>query len=232
MAENEPIYTTHNFSAIDAHVNEVIRRERAFTRIWMSEGFLRFAKYGALLIVALGIAIFLTLWGYSLLTEKPEARIIEKEVVVERPVAYRPVINITPGAIADQLAITDARDAAASKIEKLQEPDPLNSSDANIANQGKKTVFDFVIFKTITFARKNIDEVKIGMRYADSASEKPSRQWCYIDKQIEGFVARRIDLAHKQDDEIFITPVSDDDARTFGARISNIRQAQRLCKFL
>ena len=81
-----PEYSAHDFSAVNRHVNEVVNRNMVITSSRRAGVFATYAKYGAILIVALGIAGLLLLWGAArLLNPKPE--VITKEVVVEKPVS-------------------------------------------------------------------------------------------------------------------------------------------------
>ena len=218
-------YTAHNFDAINRHIGEVYNRDHAITSARKAGVFSTYAKYGALLAVALGVMGLLLLWGLADVL-KPEPKVIEKEVVVEKPVEYKPVIHVhTPETPQDMPQ--KMKEAASEKTKKMQ-----NSAEAAEPQQDAIIpVYNYVIFKRLRFNKGDIEHIVVGMRYEDSNSEVPSTQWCYVERPLNDGTTRKLQLATKLGDEPDYVSVRDEVASEMGTDAPTLVEAQSLCLF-
>ena len=218
-----PEYSAHDFSAVNRHVNEVVNRNMVITSSRRAGVFATYAKYGAILIVALGIAGLLLLWGAArLLNPKPE--VITKEVVVEKPVSINPNIYLTTptGSSQNLKTLNEAAQAKKSKLE---------AGVASSPGSDRSPVFNYVIFKNVPFGKYGLKEVTVGMRYPDNDAEDPQEQWCYITKEVGAGVDNRFSLALKRNQKRIDLPIDADTSQQLGVPVSALREAQALCAF-
>ena len=221
-----PTYTSQNFEAVNDYVGHLADRHRARSASWRSETFGTYAKWTSAIVAAGGISAFLVLFGLSLLKEKPEPRIVAP-VVVDRPVT----INLPEGIGRpnQESEVDHLRREAVSRIDKIKAPRtaPERPDSTPIA----KTVIDYVMFKEISFGRSGINKVTVGMRYKDSSTKKPSRQWCYVSKTNLSGSVTRVNLAAKIADRRTDYTLTLNEAREIRSTMADLKVAQRSCAF-
>ena len=209
-------YTTHNFSAVNHHVDELSRRASVTTSARRADVFKTYAVYGALLAIGLGFGAWLILLGLAELFD-PKPEIIEKEVVVERPVAFEPNIFITQQGN-DAAAVDATRDEARSVV-------------SNISAVKGSTTYNFVIFKEVPFSKDGFSGITIGMKYNNSEEKLPSEQWCYIERSTGQNTRNTIHLSRmdgrKRSDDV----ISQEDAAKMSSTTGTLLEAQALCNF-
>jgi hypothetical protein len=214
-------YVTHDFSAVNAHVDELTRRARVVTSSRRAEVFGKYAVYGSGLAISLGIMGWLLFLGISKLTN-PQPEVIEKEVVVEKPVSFKPNIYInTPNP--ENVEVDKARDGARQRISEIPANEGLESSS--------KSVFNFVIFNQIPFSQDEFEEVIVGMRYEDSKVETPTQQWCYIERQRPNRTSQKATLAVWKQGVRENVNLSADMATSLSTNTEVLKTAQNLCVF-
>ena len=209
-------YTTHDFSAVNHHVNELTKRSSVATSVRRTEIFKTYAIYGALLAVALGIGGWLILKGVAALF-MPEPQIIEKEVVVEKPIAFEPNIYVSQQQ-PNSTAIDSVRDKARSVASR-------------ITNSENEPTVNFVIFKEIPFSKEGLSGVTIGMRYKDSNENLPSRQWCYTERFNSENTKVTISLAKVEDGDRTNVIFTQSDADKVFTSTKTLLEAQQVCSF-
>ncbi len=218
MAENKVLhqYTSHDFSAVNHHVNELSRRASVTTSARRADVFKTYATYGAVLALALGFGGWLVLLGIAeLLDPKPE--IIEKEVVVEKPVAFEPNIFVTQQGT-DAAAVDATRDEARSVVSEI-------SGDEN------STTYNFVVFKEVPFTKEGFTKIMLGMQYLDSNAKLPSEQWCYIERPTGIKTRNSINLARMNGRKRTNTQITLEDANNMSTTRGALLEAQALCDF-
>jgi hypothetical protein len=176
------------------------------------------------LAVALGVAGLLILWGVKLLLN-PRPEVIEKEVIVEKPVSINPNIYISPGQGFERLQALNEN--ARTQIEKFES----KTKTAGDTAQSVKTVYDYVLFKHIPFDRDGLQNIIIGMRFPESRAEKPSRQWCYVVKPTDTGVQNRLTLSIVENGVRNDQPITRDMAQTMATDLNNLENARDLCVF-
>jgi hypothetical protein len=218
--EPTPEYVSHNYKAVNEHIDELTRRNRVVTSSRRVEVFGKYAKYASIFIVCLGIMGLLLFWGYSKVVN-PRPEIIEKEVVVEKPVSFKPNIYITTNQ-ADNARIDETRAEAARRLGEI--------SSGNKNTNSKSTVYDFVIFKEIPFTQDGFKQVTVGMRYQDADAKLPARQWCYIERGRSNGTSIKVTLAVTENGH---TPedITQDMATALTTSVGVLKSAQGSCLF-
>ena len=216
-----PTYEVHDYSAVEEHITRQSERKTLANRAKNAAVFSSYLKYGALGVIALGIAVFFVLWGVSLFKGE-KIKIVEKEVVVEKPTKIEIILpenfkKNSPQAPAEPLD-------ESGKIQKdLEEPDnkvPAESSDESAKlqerikelennlrtqsrNNGDKVNEDavdvtenYVIFRQVGVNVPGFLQVQTGLQYRDSKQSYPYSQFCYSLKQ-DGKDVIWVSLANK-----------------------------------
>jgi len=216
-------FVTHDFTALNKHVEEVYHREHAITRSKYAHIFARYAMWSAIIIVAIGIAVFLMLWGYSLLSSP---RIIETEVIVEKQVPFQPNIYVTIAQPRTLDTVEQTNIAAQERIGDLQ-----SSQTSETEKSSPVAVFDYVIFKTIPFEEIGLKEINVGIRYANSTDKTPTKQWCYVERPNPNGTMLTVFIADKEGDLLVTRDISKSAAREFGVSLELLERAQGMCAF-
>jgi hypothetical protein len=214
-------YDVHDFTAVDDYVAHLASKNRALIRETSARNFASYAKWGALVIVGIGIAIALILWGLSL---HKDYKIVEKQIVVKEPVSFRPTIIVNAE---DKNSRTQVvRQIAEGKTNRLS-----NEADDKSLDSEDKAVFNFTIFKQIPFKYGEIENVVVGMKYENSSSEKPEYQWCYVNKLNKDGTETKISLAFFSEAARNDSIVTANMATKMDLTIFELEQAQKLCSF-
>jgi hypothetical protein len=221
MISDRHEYTTEDFSAVNSYVNHLAEKNRAGVREIRARNFGEYAKWGAVALVAAGIAAALVMWGISFLKDY---EIVEKQIVVKEPANFKPTIIVNTPATVSEAQRT--RNVATSRTRELQETSPSITDEP-----GVKPVFNFTIFKSMPFNIGEIDDVVVGMTYEDSNSAKPSHQWCYITAPNKDGTHTRVNLAIKEATEIRKAPLPSNVAAKLGISEFELERAQGLCSF-
>ncbi len=223
MAEDSPpTYTTHNFDAINHYIEHLAGRHRALTARWRSETISTYLKWGAVAIVASGVAAFFVLFGLSYLKERPEPRTVNSKVG-DKPITINLPECLCGGASPQESEVGQIRAGAEKRVEKIESDQP--------AGPATKPVVNFVIFKEFAFNRAGIKNVVVGMKYKDAEATKPSIQWCYVNKgNISGTVIQ-VNLSDKIGERRLDHTLTPREAREFRAAVSDLKAAQRRCAF-
>ena len=222
MESSKPVheYETHDFKAVNRHVDELSKRASVATSARRAEVFKTYAVYGALLAVGLGFATWLILLGIAVLTD-PEPEVIVQEVVVEKPVAFEPNIYITERGT-DVVAVDVKRGEAQSVVTSIQGREP---------GSGKIT-YNYVIFKETPFTEDGFERVMIGMEYENSDSDLPSEQWCYIERVVGNATSKQVSLSSKAGRNRIDNPVTSEMASELSTSVETLQAAQTQCRFL
>ena len=209
-----PQYEKHDFSAVNAYVDGVSHAVFERARSARAERFATYAKYTALVVVALGVLALLFLWGLSFLQEP---RVVTETKIVEKPIAFRPNIYIDSSS-----PIERTRNVAQRRVKEV-------ASEAGEAID----IFNFVIFREISFGESGFGDVIVGMSYANGEATSPTNQWCYVERDTSGVAALRekITLANKNRDKVVETPVLAQHARKLGTTVQTLVRAQNKCEF-
>jgi hypothetical protein len=229
MANAPHEYATHNFDAVNSYVNEMGQRHHLANSMTRASLFSTYAKWGAVVLVAAGVAGFLGAWGYSLLIKKPEPKIITTEKIIERPIRIEPNIYISGTETGDQ-NLNEARQNAAERVIQLSE----NARPLSLTPEREETtpVYNFTIFKTVPYDRDGVDEIVVGMRYSDNNSKSPFEQWCYILVKQSDDIERHLNLAFKSEKNgLRNTTLKYSQATSLQTSLSTLHSAQSLCPF-
>jgi hypothetical protein len=218
-----PTYTSQDFSAVNDYIGHLADRHQARTSRWRSETFGAYLKWIAILIAAGGFVVFLILFGLSLLKDKPEPQIV-RPVVVDRQVT----IHLPEGMKnQSQGPAIETRQEVTRRIDEFK----TRKIDAGAEQPQIKSVFNYVIFKEMIFNRAGIRNVVVGMEYKDPTNQKPSKQWCYVSKPNTNGTSTRVGLADKTDSTQIDRTLTLAKARDMRATLSDLKAAQRLCRF-
>lgn len=219
--------TNHDFSALNRHVDQLVARNNVLTWRQRAGVFTTFAKYGAIFLLAVGVAALLVLWGISLLKAKPKPEVIEKQVVVEKPVTLQPNIYVNTET-GDQAEMRRLVESGEKRIETYKREDEVRSP--NSSGIGVPT-YSHVIFREFAFGREGMGEVIIGIARERADQSQPSSQWCYVEKPQFGGASKKFSLARKQGASVSNTPINVRVAREVGVSQNTLQAAQRLCRF-
>lgn len=208
-------YEHHDFGAVNTYVDSVSGAVRERSRAARAGRFTTYAKYTALVLVALGVLSLLFMWGLSLLRDP---KIVTDTRIVEKPVSFQPNIYIT-----DPSAVDAVRAGAARRVGEAAE-----------ATGAPAQIFNYVIFRDIPFGESGLGNVTVGMRYKRTEDRLPSRQWCYVERETTALDAHteQIYLATKEGDQVSRASLTDEHARRMSAPLDTLRAAQGLCRFM
>lgn len=223
MAEDSPpTYTTHNFDAVNHYIEHLAGRHRALTARWRSETISTYLKWGAVAIVASGVAAFFVLFGLSYLKERPEPRIVNSNVD-NKPITINLPECLCGGASPQESKLDQNIDDAVKRVEEIESKQPVEPAT--------KPVINFVIFKKFAFNQASIKNVVVGMKYKDAEATKPSIQWCYVNKGNLSGTVIRVNLSDKTGDQRLDHKITPAEAREIRATVSDLKAAQRRCAF-
>ena len=229
MADAPHEYATHNFDAVNSYVNEMGQRHHLANSMTRASLFSTYAKWGAVVLVAAGVAGFLGAWGYSLLIKKPEPKIITTEKIIERPIRIEPNIYISGTETGGQ-NLNEARQNAAERVSQLSG----NAKPLSLTPEREETppVYNFTIFKTVPYDRDGIDAIYVGMRYSDNNSKSPVEQWCYVLVTQPDDTERHLNLARKSEKNgLQNSTLKYSQATSLQTSLLTLHSAQSLCPF-
>jgi hypothetical protein len=215
-------YVSHNFGALNRHIDEVVQRDRVLTGMRRANVFSIYAKYGGLLALGLGVMALLVFWGISMLIERPEPQIIEKEIVVKEPISLQPNIYVNSDRQADLIA----RERSDAERRAKEIGGEVSENDVP-----RKIVVDYVLFRRTPFEAGGINKIVVGMKFKNAAANNPYHQWCYIENLQASGINKTIQLGVKAEDHVTMQELTDETAREFGANLDIINKAQKLCVF-
>lgn len=227
MNTSPPESVRHDFSAVNSYVDAIQEKHTIENARRRAGVFSTYALYGSGILIAAGIAAFLAMWGYSLLTEKPEPKVIEVERIVERPTPFSPTIVVQGGVPGAAQGVDKAIvQSATEKTQTMQQA--VDTSQP----EGVRPVFNFTIFKSIPFDPGGLGAVTVGMRYPDSSADEPEYQWCYVERAWENRVGEFVELAIKAPDGLVQRMnLTEAKANRLATTVETLRQAQGLCIF-
>lgn len=233
-----PEYEVHDFSRLQAHIDEGLSRVRQQRALKNSLIFGSYVKYGLLSVGALASAALVLAFAYWLAFSppRPETKIVEVEkpivvqtekiVEVEKPIYLRSP-DVSPGSEGSR---ADLR-ALQETIERLQKEASANRSGAEA-----KVIRNYTIFTTIESNIPGIKEITSGAVFNSSEDTFPRFQYCYLMQSIQNpasGIQKKLDVAKKiGKNNIMYHVISQRDLFEFGAVAeSNIKKAQSLCHF-
>lgn len=227
MNAETPEYTQHDYSAVNSYVGAIQEKHSLENARRRAGVFSTYALYGSGVVLAVGIAAFLIMWGYSLLSEKPEPKVIETEKIIERPVPFSPTIIVDGGSGGSQPQ-TEIVKRAAEKAGNMNQASTATSSASD-----SRPVFNFSIFKSVPFDPGGLEHVVVGMRYPDNNADYPEYQWCYVERVWENGVAEVLDLAVKNsvDGQVIEIPLTSAKANQLATTVETLKQAREICVF-
>tara|TARA_B100000315_G_scaffold259324_1_gene314915 strand:- start:84 stop:815 length:732 start_codon:yes stop_codon:yes gene_type:complete len=194
-----PTYEVHDYSAVEEHITRQSERKTLANRAKNAAVFSSYLKYGALGVIALGIAAFFVLWGVSLFKGE-KIKIVEKEVVVEKPTKIEIILPENFKKNSPQ-APAESSDESAKLQERIKELE--NNLRTQSRNNGDKVNEDavdvtenYVIFRQVGVNVPGFLQVQTGLQYRDSKQSYPYSQFCYSLKQ-DGKDVIWVSLANK-----------------------------------
>jgi hypothetical protein len=227
QADNQktPEVTTHNFHAINEYVENQAARYRAGTRLRKSRVWKDYARAAGVVILALGAAIFLVLWGYSFL-EAPRVKIV-------KPVVVNPKTESNHQYAGN---IDEVKSAAKQKVSQITSGEKNSVSDVSSGSSDVRpatTIENYVLFREIPFNRSDLEKVVVGMEYRIEGDEEPSHQWCYVTSPKDGVSSTsiRVELARKQNGRLINSSLTQTTASELGVTYADLVDARKLCEF-
>lgn len=224
-------FVTHDFSALNNHVDEVYWRTRQVTHHRRLDVFKRFALYSFIILTGFGVLALILALAYWLAfaPPKPDTRFVEKPVFVDKPVIVEKEV-IIERPIDSKLSIP--KDLLA-RLEKIEQ------TGAGKGKNEAKIIQNFTLFTTVELELDGIASVVTGANFDNSRSIYPSRQYCYVDipdiSSDDYILAPRknIDLAKKngKEDAVYF-PLNGKIATSSGTTLSALKKAQKMCKFM
>jgi len=195
-----PLYEVHDYSAVETYIrNQNERRELAIHAGAKAASAHRL-KYVALVIASCGFAALLVLFGVSLLNEE---KIREIEKVVEKIVPVEKVVEkiIPVERASKENSLILKRIKELEKIEKNQQGNNSLESKSGSINQKPSNSPDittrFNVFKQIPSRIYGFGDVVTGHVYANSKTNYPEEQYCYVELKSNGIRKARMDLGRK-----------------------------------
>lgn len=136
-------YTLHNYDAVNDHVNELANRDRIITRAHQVQVLRQAALPVTTILLGIGLAILLAMWGISLMKSTKTTR----EVVVEKPITLEPRITVNVadpvvtanGGTVTNTDIDKARDAARKKMSEMESEAQEGSSSSETEETSEAT---------------------------------------------------------------------------------------------
>lgn len=189
-------YIVRDYSAVDAQVEEIAKREKQKTRQLQISNLSRITFLGLYILV--GLSLFALVCGIAYrIAFPPDIEVVEKTKIVEKIVEPQPIIinaptneKVTNNAIAD-------RNARIFGTDDITENKTISSNTVNNDESviGKRSV---TTFTEIPSYIKNYGPVVTGWKWDDINSKKPVSEYCYITKQVGALDSMRYDLAWKE----------------------------------
>ena len=136
-------------------------------------------------------------------------------------------VEQTEPEVAESDPLDKKREEAVAVLEEVKR------NDRAVAPDQVPAVIDFVIFQEIPFGQDSFEKVNVGIRYADSNTTFPAKQWCYITKSIGADdTQRNIRLAVKDNKGLALADVTPEMAKEGATTQEVIKAAQKLCRFM
>lgn len=226
-------YATHNFSLLNRHTEEAVRRVEQLRASRGAEIFRLYCVYGSIVIAALAVLGLFAGRAYWLAfaPARPEARIIE----VEKPIIVKEQVLVpTPAPV----TTSDSSDAEVARLRRQIEQMSARQSAGSTA-QPEKVVHNFTLFTTINYGIDGISSIVTGARFENSQSSYPEYQYCYVDLPLRDDVrstssaSKIVVIANKNGRASVNAFVIDRTiAEAAGTTIGVLRNAQSKCRFI
>lgn len=203
MAEQIAEYTVRDYSAVDAQIEQIAKREQVLTNKLRLANLKQAIILGCGAMIAFGLLVVLLAWAYRIaFPQKPD--VIEKTQVIEKIVQPQEIIIKTPQGtvINDQ---TDGTSALTSKIwgETSTAGNDLtpvganqggNSAQLEPSKIGNRSV---TTFTNVASGMSGYVNVVTGWRWDKVSAEFPKSQYCYLEKIKSGVTTENVHLGYK-----------------------------------
>ena len=182
-SKNNTEYTVRDYSAVDAQVLQIAERERVRTQK------MKIANLGSLVILGLyiagALAILILISGIAYrIAFPPDVEIVERTEIIEKVIEPQQIIIQTP--VGSEAVNNSTENSSTSKFlgnDDLSINDNLSSNENNEIDKdrviGSRSV---TTFTSIQSNLKGFGPVVTGWEWSNIDADKPSNEYCYIDK--------------------------------------------------
>lgn len=198
--DKEIEYVVRDYSAVDAQVDEIARREKEKTRQLQISNLTKLVFLG--LYILAGIALLILVCGIAYrIAFPPKIEVIEKTEIIEKVVEPQPIIIQTPPGTSTSSENTQNENAkffgenknsnnstsTNSKNQTSTTTISENETSSNSQKQqdnsviGKRSV---TTFTTVPSLIKNFGDVTTGWVWQDINSKRPENEYCYVLKYV------------------------------------------------
>ena len=226
IMENPESYTTHDYGAINKHIDEELSYHQELTRLTKGRSQRRYFHNYAYLIFAIAVVCLIlsvAFWIYRQGLSVMSVAGGDVSVMSER------------NRVVDGQFSEDARASGHVKkqiIEKSIIIEKRVPVPVEIEVEGE-SVTNFTIFTEKAITLDGIDKVVTGATFYSSSDELPYTQWCYTTNSRNNVSSTQVKLASKEArDKVAWHDVSSDDAKQYGATVENLNAAKDFCSFI
>ena len=211
--QKKPEYKTYDYSAVNAHAEEMIKRERAATWAKRSKNFKVYSRYTALLLVAVGIMAVLFGYAYYLAFEK------EFLITANPTKDIENIEKIDKGDLSKDKKIRELQKKLTEKERQRQKTLKYTKNYTKF-----QTVEDIKMFSGL------IVNVVTGHNYKSSKDKSPNSQYCYA-SHWNGLTGKRVNLAKIDEKGKYITFVQEHRKAWGNAAASHFEVLVQYCQF-
>ena len=204
--DKEIEYVVRDYSAVDAQVDEIARREKEKTRQLQISNLTKLVFLG--LYILAGIALLILVCGIAYrIAFPPKIEVIEKTEIIEKVVEPQPIIIQTPSGTSTSLKTpsnTESKIFGNDDIAKnIRASEEGKDEEKSVIGQRSVTTFTKIPSYIDGFA-----SVTTGWTWNDINSKEPADEFCYVHKINSVGDTIRYDLAIKDNLNINKTNVN------------------------
>jgi len=215
-------FKSHNFNAVNEQILQIAKREKARTFAYRLKSFQTIFMYAAVAALIIAFLMLATAWAKRIISAPyypPKTEIVRPEVI------EREVIKVVQVPVEKSIL-----ESSGSGYDG-----PVTESTTSSSASGANVITNYNTFKrtmTEEFSSSGFTEVVTGWRYADSESDYPKYQYCYLMKSSNGSsTSMQVDIARIDENGEYIEYVDSKLARESSIRQSVLNQALEKCQW-
>ena len=192
-------YTSHNFSAVNDHLDQISKREKAKTFSYWLKSFETLFMYIVITAFVFTLLILSLSWSYRFIN----APYIDEKLEIVRPeIIEKEVLKVIKVPSETQMSENIKFRSNSPSINYVQPNNTITGSSESInylTNFNQFNIADVPMYEKYGFS-----SIITGYRFKDSESNSPEHQYCYFNRSgAEPTIRTRIDLAEIDQEGIY-----------------------------